>query len=206
MGQGSQTAYSSRVDIYDAIAKSWSQAELSQPRGYLAAATHKGSSRIYFAGGFAGRNFENSAAMIFSDRVDVYDTSTSSWSLLTLSVGRGGESFGYQTPTSGMPLESLIFSTDLAGAAIAWRNMVVFAGGTNSGGSSDVIDVYDEGAGSWSTERLSMPRSGLRGATVGGNYSVFVGGMWADDDRSDWILSLSYSPTFRRPMTSRHVY
>ena len=65
---------------------------------------------------------------------------------------------------------------DLAGAAIAWKNMIIFAGGTCSSGNSDVIDIYNEAAGTWSVKKLSQPRAGLRGATVGGNYSVFVGG------------------------------
>ena len=92
-GQGSQTLYTSRVDIYDAGTSSWSQAELSQARGYLAAATHASTSKIYFAGGFAGADYGRAAELTFSDRVDVYDSSSNSWSILQLSQGRGGESY-----------------------------------------------------------------------------------------------------------------
>ena len=61
---------SSRVDIYDMISKTWSTAELSQPRHIMAAVTS--GSKIFFAGGYNNG--------ISSSRVDIYDASTNSWS------------------------------------------------------------------------------------------------------------------------------
>ncbi len=70
---------SSHVDIYDMISKTWSTAELSQPRHIMAVVTS--GSKIFFAGGYNNG--------ISSSRVDIYDASTNSWSIAELSVGRG---------------------------------------------------------------------------------------------------------------------
>ena len=96
--------------------------------------------------------------------------------------------------------------TDLAGAAIAWRNMIVFAGGTGEAGNSDVIDIYDEAAGTWSVKRLSQPRAGLRGATVGGNYSVFVGGEWKELDSTVTIRASPHPSLLPNTGTASDVF
>jgi hypothetical protein len=68
----------SRVDIYDASTNSWSTAELSKARAYLAAATI--GNKIFFAGG--------SSFGLGSNVVDVYDNSSNTWTTSSLSQGR----------------------------------------------------------------------------------------------------------------------
>ena len=141
---------SDRVDLYDLSTGTWSTATLSQSRTSLASASLPGLA--FFAGGMgAAGNPE-------CDRVDVYHESTGTWSTASLSVGRWR----------------------LAGTAVDSAGLVFFAGGYESvpGGAtaSDVVDVHDASAGSWSTASLSIPRVDLAAASVG-TKAFFAGGV-----------------------------
>jgi len=78
---GTDTAghtWSKKVDIYDASTNSWSTSELSEARTNLAVATV--GNKIFFAGGVKSLGVQH---VVVSDKVDIYDGSTVTWSLAT---------------------------------------------------------------------------------------------------------------------------
>ena len=73
---------SDRVDIYQLSTGIWSTASLSQARGDMSAVTT--NNKIYFAGGSAGVNAFTIGYLGATDRIDIYDNSTGSWSVSAL--------------------------------------------------------------------------------------------------------------------------
>ena len=68
-------AWSDKVDVYDALTGSWSTIQLSEPRSNLAVASL--GNKVLFAGGVKALGFQN---IVVSDKVDIYDISSNSWS------------------------------------------------------------------------------------------------------------------------------
>ena len=99
-----------------------------------------------FAGGFVNQNS-------ISDQVDIYNFSTETWSIATLSEPRA-------------------FAT-----ATTVGNKVLIAGGIKDiDVPSDVVDIYDASTGNWSIgPPLSTPRALANAATVNGK-AYFAGG------------------------------
>jgi len=177
---------SSRVDIYDRVAQTWSTAELSVARGAISAIA--AGSKIFFAG---GQTLSGVNTAIFS-AVDIYDASTDTWSTASLSEPR-----------------SLM-------AAAAVGNKVFFAGGVNGySGSvetySDKVDIYDVLSNSWSTSRLSKAKADISAVTVqnkvyiAGGYELTQVGPYVsaspsrtidifDNAANSWSLSHLYEP------------
>ncbi len=126
---------------------------LSVPRYYVAAAT--AGNKIVFAGGHEG-------GIKLSSRVDIYDTSTQTWSIAELSEARTGI------------------------GAVTVGNKILFAGGAKNFNYDDGwynlstrIDIYDVSANSWSTAELPEPMNFLwweGAATAAGNKVFFCGG------------------------------
>lgn len=106
---------SDKVDIYDSSNNSWSTAKLSEARSCLSAVT--AGSKIYFAGGYAIDAYNNCYP---SNRVDVYDIITGSWS-----ISKMDQSIGYQ-------------------AAIATGNKIIWAGGRKACGISNPKQLTQE--------------------------------------------------------------
>jgi hypothetical protein len=74
---------SSRVDIYDIASNTWSTTELSQPRYDITAIA--AGNKIFFAGGDYGTHLPGGTQNSVSKSVvDVYDASTSTWSVTAL--------------------------------------------------------------------------------------------------------------------------
>ena len=139
---------SSRIDIYDVTSNTWSIAELSEPRSDMSVATI--GNKIMFAG---GTKLFNCSSFCTSDRVDIYNTSTNTWSTATLSVARNGLS------------------------ATAAGNKIYFAGGGDwavGSGVYDHIDIYDDNTNSWTTSTL-VERKSHHGAIAVGNYIYWAG-------------------------------
>ena len=141
----------SRVDIYDIVSQTWSIAELSEARYDISAITV--GNKVFFAGG--------TNDWFFTSTVDIYDASSNTWSVANLSKARGR----------------------LAVAAIG--NKVFFAGGdcfdTVGGGLminsvSDVVDIYDIEANSWSISHLSERRGNLEFGGTSLNNKIYVAG------------------------------
>ena len=136
---------SKKMDIYDAGSNSWSTANFSNARRNVMTAASLGN-KIFFAGGFVarydslvlecddyGNNCDSVPAIVGSDRVDIFDVSTNSWSEAQLSEGRG------------------FISKAIIG------NKIFFIGGEKLPGNySHKVDVYDMSNNSWSSTDLEQ--------------------------------------------------
>jgi len=133
------------VDIYDASANTWSTANLSQGRWDVVAAA--AGDKVVFAGGLTAHYYGPGAV---SNVVDIYSSSTGTWTTAALSQRRA----------------------DLAAAAAGSK--ILFAGGWN-GNPSNAVDICDASTGMWSTATVSQARSALAAASAG-NQAFFAGG------------------------------
>lgn len=188
---------SSTVDIYNLSDSTWSTAELSEPRCFLAVAVI--GDKAYFAGGAINNN-------TLSKRVDIYDASENSWTIDSLSQARvllSGASAGNkvifaggQTTTSFA--ESTVDILDILTndwnieqlseprmgmMAIALGSKVYFAGGGEANwankfftSSTEVIDIYDVQSENWLDTEYFMEKKISGAATTLGNKIYFGGG------------------------------
>jgi hypothetical protein len=144
--------FSNVVDIYNSASNTWSTAALSQPRSNLAA-TGVGAQAL-FAGGFGG-SMQGSYGL--SNVVDIYNSTSNSWSTAALSRAR------------------------FALAATSVGNLAIFAGGNEDDSQtidyndSNAVDIYNSTNNTWSTAALSQAREGLAATSVG-NLAFFAGG------------------------------
>lgn len=130
------------------IFSQWSITYLSETRNALSATSSE--ERAYFAGGLINWS-------AYSTVVDIYEKEESAWSTAQLSAGRGWM------------------------AAANGNGKVFFAGGEDvfapSGDqTSNVVDIYDEITGQWTTENLSEGRVFLTAVRVGEKI-LFAGGI-----------------------------
>ena len=198
-GGYSTGSVSTRVDIFDFAANTWSTAELSSQRRGIAAVA--AGNKIFFAGGVD----EDDYGWRSTD-VDIYDVATDTWSLSNMSkegdglttattgnkVFFAGGNFGiYATSTVNIyDLTSNTWSTASLSAprnfptAVSANNKVYFTGGDPwTGQISNVIDIYDNTTGVWSTSYLQVPR--VRHAAIAVNDILYFAGG----------LSTNYQPT-----------
>ena len=125
---------SDRIDIYDLSNNTWSVATLSQPRCNLSAITS--GNKIYFAGG----NKDMASFWDFtspSNRVDIYDNTTASWSVSSMHEPRAW--------FSGIAINDKIYW--------AGSGDNIFLGGNLSRG----VEIWDSNLQSFSTDCLSQP-------------------------------------------------
>jgi len=148
---------SKKIDIYDASSNSWTSANFPNARVGMKAASI--GNKILFAGGYItrydslvsvcddyGNNCDSTPAVVASDKVDIWDVSTKTWSSAQLSEPRG------------------IMATAVV------ENKIVFASGkNNSGNTSAKADIYDAATNSWSSANLSAMGNGVIGAYSVGN-------------------------------------
>ncbi len=106
-------------------------------------------SKIFIAGGHTG--FSGNQPINFSDRVDIYDITTSQWTTIQLSEAR------------------------IVDAAVVLANKIFFAGGWNTNGSTTTVDIYDVSTNTWSTGQLSQARGGMIAGSIN-NKILFAGG------------------------------
>ncbi len=151
------------VDIYSLDNGTWSTAILSEPRGAPASAVgHNslGETILIFAGGF------DQQMIRVSDRVDIYNIVTKTWSTDTLSEPRG-----FLTATTA-------------------GNKILIAGGMkNDNTPSDRVDIYDGETDQWSIASLSTPRAFLDNAATVCDSAYFAGGGVMDINTGTWISS-----------------
>ncbi len=156
--------FSSTIDILDLSDNSWSLASLSVARMELSAITVGG--KALFAGGLYSTGPFSAGS---SSVVDIYNSTTDTWSTSALSVGRSGMT------------------------AVVDGSKAYFAGGaTTAAGStySTAVDIYDSATGTWSAANLSLARRYLASAKVGTKI-IFAGGQYdnagtlSESDRVD---------------------
>lgn len=162
----------------------WSTATLSEAR-YEIFAVEVGGVAL-FAGG-----------ILNSDTVDIYYSSTNTWSTHQLSEARtfygkpvrvGSKAFFMGGSINGAASSAAIdiydASTDTWSITVMPRASTFFATavvGTHvfvagyDGVPSSAIDIYDTATDSWSVASLSVARGGISATTVG-NYTLFAGG------------------------------
>jgi hypothetical protein len=137
------------VDVLDLASGGWSTLALPLPRTGMAAVAS--GSRAWFAGGFEP-DPSHPGSLRDSDRVEIYDPLSGTWSLERLSAAR-----------------SELAVTELDGR-------LIFAGGIiGSLTPSDLVDVLDLASGSWSTLRLELAQGQASGASVA-DRALIVGG------------------------------
>jgi hypothetical protein len=157
VSQGARTSASpyerTPVDIYDAATDRWLTAELSDTRWFDVSAIGLGS-RVYVAGGGIGGRMDGTVA---SDAVDVYETTTGTWTTLRLSQARMGI-----LPVVAGP--RILFAGGYAG----------FIRAAFDPDWTQRTDIYDTSSGAWSTAELT---AGWRftGLSVS-DQAVFAGG------------------------------
>ena len=174
------------VDIYDLNTNTWSVAHLSEPRygGISAVAVND---KVYFAGGVAGLDLNWFA----SDRIDIYDITSNSWSTSTLYEGKsycggisagnkifwaGGETGGGATTAIGscvVEIKDVNSGSSIAylshpgsNQALLKNGKIVFLGGENT------FDIYDITTGTWSIGVLPAARN-PSSENIGVNNTIY---------------------------------
>lgn len=142
--------FKNTIDIYNSKTGVWTVDHLSIARMGMAASV-VGDLAI-FAGGMdyvaGGTN-----AFKTLNRVDIYNFSTKTWSIASLSQARAYAS------------------------AVTVGNKVIIAGGVTSlNNPTNRVDIYDASTGEWTTATLSVARAGLENAAVVAGKAYFVGG------------------------------
>ncbi len=175
----------STVDIYDTLTQEWTIGHLSTESFYNQAVAYE--NQVMFAGGFQLLSL-NPPSYHFSDVVDIYDLSSSSWSTSNLSEARSGIASSVVGDVAlfagGLTTNAQVsdrvdlynFSTEewsttslseprVFCTAVTVGNRVLIAGGTNlNNQQTAVVDIYDHDSGTWSQDSLSAPRSFTAGA------------------------------------------
>ena len=151
---GSWYETSDIVDIYDATTNSWTTATLSEKRTFMVGAA--AGNKVLFAGGATyglGANGE-------SNKVDVYNNVTNTWSIDYL-PGSGGLGI------AATVIDDKIYFAGSAGHWFAWDF---------GGWYSSAINIYDAATGNWSSVSLSEEK-GAMGAIAVGNKNYWAGGL-----------------------------
>jgi hypothetical protein len=175
--------YHSTVDIYDVSTNTWSVTNMSEAKYGVAAAV--AVNKVFFAGGVGTNQIGNTTYFAHhKNKVEVYDITTNTWSVSTLSEAK----------------------TDIS--AVTLNNKIYFAGGTLEGihTFSSRIDIYDNASSTWSTSSLSEPKHVLGIATA--NKIYYGGGLNGqtlckveikDFDTQTTTLDNLYQPAASRP-------
>ena len=154
--------YFSIIDIYDASTDSWSVSYLSKPRRQITAATI--NNKVFFAGGYEEMSPNNYPV---SNLVEIYDLSTNSWSVRSLS-------------------ESRVYLS-----AVTFGSKIYFAGGVNGLNTvTKKVDVYDNSTNTWATFDLQEPKAAMSSIVVN-NKIYWAGGvnenLFYNNGSSYWI-------------------
>lgn len=192
----SNRAWSDKVDVYDASTNSWSTIQLSEPRTALAVASL--GNKVFFAGGVKALGFQN---VVVSDKVDIYDISSNSWSTATLSEARtgiaattvgdkvifaGGDYFGWWPVSSRTDIYNATTNTWSTAslsearsslAAITLNNRAFFAGGITgfTTPSSHKVDIFDNSTGAWSVEQVNIWGLYLKAVSLNNKFIILYG-------------------------------
>ena len=194
----------SDVDIYDFGTQTWSTARLSTARADMTAVTV--GNKIFFAAGEV-------PGIAATTRVDIYDASTNTWSFSDLpgpasiawsyavienkvffvnDRAPGGKVDVYDTSTR-LWSEINQPGQQLDPTATTVGNKVYFAGGSAANNLSNVVNIYDNATGAWSTASpLSQPTWEMA--------SIYVNGKiyWAGGE-------IGYDPVRDKPIETCKV-
>ncbi len=186
-----------KIDVYNVTSGLWSTAFLAQPRADISATSF--GNKIYFSG---GQDLQGNQGVGFSDKVDIYDASTDSWSTITMSEPRwfhttivadnkifwagGCSSFdtngdAISNPSvemydinNGNRLHHQLSQTPIMSSGIM-NNKIIFL--PAFAGSSFSIDIYDISTQTWSACNISSPEwthIGWHKATVAAGNNMYI--------------------------------
>ena len=153
----SNGAISNVVSIYDTLSRTWTTAQLSEPR-YIVKVVAVGNKVVFFGGTRAIGGFAGYRAYFDSKKIDIYDTSTNTWTVTE----------------SPIPLTP--------GAAIAAQGKAYFAGGSSWSPNAyqafgDTIYIYNPQNNTFNKSyKLSVKRESIAVAEVGDSI-LFSGGI-----------------------------
>ena len=179
--------------ISDTITKVWLEINLPQQARYGIAATSVGT-KAFFAGGHIY------APPYITNRIDIYDSSTNSWSTASLSQARynavavtvgtkaifaGGRTSDsgnavtdrvdiYDSSTNSWSTASLSWSRDTL-AATSVGTKAIFGPGIGVSGVQDTVDIYDSSNNTWSQTTIPQTGYGMAATSVGAK-AIFAGG------------------------------
>jgi N-acetylneuraminic acid mutarotase len=191
-GDGAFNAVYSTVDIYDITTNTWSVANLSIPRSYVAAATI--GNKVIFAGGEINDSQTSTVA-------DIYDMSTNTWSTHSLAQARAS--------ISAVTVGGEVW---FAGGHVT--NYYNYE-------PSNVVDIYEYQTNSWSSTPMSIPGD-VTGIEAGGKLywsrgcemeikniatgsstleKLFSPGMWTINDGQNVVLKNNKLLYFRHEGT-----
>jgi len=163
-------------------------ATLSEARYDLAATSL--NELVFFGGGY------NSTGA--SDRVDICNVTTGSWTTATLSIPRvklGATSSGnlvffgggwdgtldynivdiYNVSSGSWRTATLSQARDSL-AATSVGNLVLFGGGWNGTTYFNIVDIYNLTSNTWTTATMSQARYDLAATSVANRFALFAGG------------------------------
>ncbi len=207
-----------RVDIYDLSTNAWTTSSLSEvKRGEHAAVTL--NNKVYFAGGETWPAWPN-GSWGASDKIDIYDNITNSWSVSNLNVGRfnllgiaisdkiywaGGQTGWYPSLSLTCSVEIQNVNTGSSSTQYLfnpswWWNV----SGQNAvvkdnkiifyraqGSARNKFDIYDIVADSWSIGILQQPIP-EDASIISVNNTIYVAGGLVNGVRSDKVWKLEF--------------
>jgi hypothetical protein len=196
------------ADIYDAATNSWSTYMLSASRHVSQAATE--NNKIFFGGG--SRDFIAWGGPIYKS-IDIYDASSNTWAVDTLSTNRGGEAAigdnnkiywgggiindGAFDETQTVEIKNLINNTttfDCLCEEKAWvtavrrGNSIIFFGGY----SRNKFDIFDLSANTWSIGLLPSNTEIYSSNIISHNNSIYVFGLGINGVFSYQVFRLDF--------------
>ncbi len=192
--QNNSWAPTSRVDIYDIVANTWSTAELCVGR-YSGIGAAANGNKIFFGGGEIGDGTWP------VDSVDIYDVATNTWTVSHLScagnsieggtIGNKVVFVGGDPGFAGRPgvdrtrqidiydltagLWSAIQLSHIRAVShhqvVAVNNKIFFSGFIGNSNAdiqpSNMLEVYDFATGTWSVDNLQVAKSPSAGIAIG---------------------------------------
>ena len=160
------------VDIYDISTNNWTVSHLSERRGNLEFAGASLNNKFCVAGGFF---HQWGASPYISNKVDVYDNASGSWSTTTLANARAD-----------------------IGTAVA-DNKIFWAGGHDFSGSSDEVEILDINLQTRNFHHLSQARGRIQTA-IKDNKIIFFTGDYGDKVDIYNILTQTWCSTLSLPV------
>ena len=206
---------SDKVDIYDVSSNIWSTALLSEPRSFISAVTV--NNKIYFAGGGASQFQWNNN---FSNRIDIYDNATNTWSTSSLIESKamfagiavanriywaGGfiESAGWgltcqveikDVNTQNSSIDFLFKAgswwTNFGENAVIKDNKIIFFRGGWFNVPDNKFDIYDTVTDRWSIGVLNQNIEGASLICV--NNIIYVAGGYVNGVASNQVWKLEF--------------
>ena len=196
---------SATVDIYDLSTDSWSTALLSEAKSDLIAVTL--NNKIYFAG---GHKPYGSSAFEATNRIEIYDHTTNSWSTDTLKRPMGylagiaaadqiywaeNCSVEIKNVQAGTSSEAFLYRSvqggELVGLKALMKNNKIIFFRPHPDGATNTFDIYDLATQTWSIGTLPMKVYGAYIFSVDDTIYL-AGGMIYNTYPTDQVWKLEF--------------